>query len=97
MHDGNVNDFLNSATYEEVAVLYKESKYFFYGIIYDESTKRYSFVVDRFTLDGNFVETTYDKTAPTVEDCMTEFLQTPIIEGKTFWELEKDMTWIECW
>lgn len=97
MHDGNVNDFLDHATYEEVAVRYKGEKYFFYGIVYDKSTQSYSFVVERCHDDGSFAAVIYDRTAPTIEQCMSEFLQTPIIEGKTFWELEKDMTWIEGW
>ena len=97
MHDGNVNDFLSHAAYEEVAVRYKGEKYFFYGIVYDKSAKKYSFVVERCHDDGSFAAIIYDKAAPTIDQCMAEFLQTPIIEGKTFWELEKDMTWIECW
>ena len=97
MHDGNVNDFLDHATYEEVAVRYKGEKYFFYGIVYNKSTQNYSFVVERCHDDGSFSAVIYDRTAPTIEQCMSDFLQTPIIEGKTFWELEKDMTWIEGW
>ena len=45
--------------------------------------------------EGTFVGTVYDKTASTKAECMEQFFQTPINDGKTFWELEKDMTWIE--
>lgn len=45
--------------------------------------------------EGTFVGTVYDKTASTKVECMEQFFQAPIIDGKTFCELEKDMTWIE--
>ena len=96
MHGGNVNDFLDHATYEEVAALYNGTKYFFYGLCYDEKTKLYSFVVERCNPDGSYAETIYDKTSTDREWCLEQFIQTPIIDGKTFWQLEKDMTWIEC-
>lgn len=98
MKDGNVNDFLDHATYEEVAVEYKGYKYFFYGLRLDERTGLYTFVIERYTIgsnEGSFAGTVYDKSAPTKTECMEQFFQTPIIDGKTFWELEKDMTWIE--
>ena len=50
MKDGNVNDFLDHAAYEEVAVEYNGYKYFFYGLRQDEVTGLYTFVVAR----GNF-------------------------------------------
>lgn len=36
MKDGNVNDFLDRAGYEEVAVEYYGYKYFFYGLRKDD-------------------------------------------------------------
>ena len=98
MKDGNVYDFLDHAAYEEVAVEYNGYKYFFYGLRQDEVTGLYTFVVDRYTMnnpEGTFAGTVYDKAAPTKAECMEQFFQTPLIDGKTFWELEKDMTWIE--
>ena len=45
--------------------------------------------------EGTFAGTVYDKAAPAKAECLEQFFQTPLIDGKTFWELEKDMTWIE--
>lgn len=97
MHGGDVNEFLDKVVYNEVAVSYKDWKYLFYGVVYDKATGLYSFMIDRTNADKSVIEIIYDKTAPTAEQCMEEFLRTPIIEGKTFWELEKDMTWIETY
>ena len=77
MRDGNVNDFLDHAAYEEVAVEYNGYKYFFYGLRRDEETGLYTFVVERYTMDspeGTFVGTVYDKTASTKAECMLSHL-----------------------
>ena len=97
MRDGNVNDFLDHASYEEVAVEHGGYKYFFYGLRRDADTGMYSFAVDRFETgqNGAYLETVYDKVAPSISECMEQFFRTPLIDGKTFWELEKDMTWVE--
>ena len=73
MKDGNVNDFLDHAAYEEVAVEYNGYKYFFYGLRQDEVTGLYTFVVDRYTMnnpEGTFAGTVYDKAAPTKAECL---------------------------
>lgn len=98
MKDGNVKEFLDHAIYEKVAVEYGGYKYFFYGMRKDVNTGLYTFVVERFRLDCEedaFAGTVYDKSASTKEECPEQFLQTPIIDGKIFGEVEKDMTWIE--
>ena len=33
-------------------------------------------------------------TRPTVEEVMEEFAQIPLIDGKTFWELENELEWV---
>ena len=97
MKDGNVYDFLYHAGYEEVAVEYNGYKYFFYGLRKDEVTGLYTFVVERYTMNNPewIYAGVYDKAAPTKAECLEQFFQTPLSDGKTFWELEKDMTWIE--
>ena len=33
-------------------------------------------------------------TKPTVREVMEEFVRIPLIDGKTFWELEPDLEWV---
>ena len=33
-------------------------------------------------------------TRPTVEEVMAEFTHIPLIDGKTFWELENELEWV---
>lgn len=40
MRGGNVNEFLDHVTYEEVAVKYRGNKYFFHGLSIDDHRGR---------------------------------------------------------
>lgn len=97
MKDGNVYEFLDHSSYEEVAVEYGGYKFFFYGLRRDPITNLYSFTIERYELgfNGAYIDTVYDKQAPSKKECMEQFYYSPLFDGKTFWELEKDMTWIE--
>ncbi len=94
MKYGNVNDFVDHTTYEECAVMYHGIKYFFHGIIYHKDND-YSYDIVIWDDKGNYVKTVFDKRASSGEKCMELALNEPIFEGKTFWEAEKDMEWVE--
>ena len=94
MKSGNAHDFIDHATYEEVAVMYQGVKYFFYGLILN-SEGRYSFDIDIWDTDGNAVQTVFSGTFNSKDDCMSVFENSKIFNGKTFWEAEKDMEWVE--
>ncbi len=95
MKGGNVNKFIDQTTYEECAVLYKGIKYFFHGLIYDTEKNIYSYVIDVWDKSGNYEKTVFDKTASSAEECLELAQNEPIYEGKTFWEAESDMEWVE--
>ena len=93
MKDGDVNDFIDHSTYEEVAVMYEGNKYFFRGLIWDSSIAKFVYEIEYW--GDKITETVYRATAESADECMKQFLSAPIIDGKSFWELEKDMEWIE--
>ena len=93
MKDGNVNDFIDHSTYEEVAVLYNGKKYFFRGLMRDPIIEKYVFEIEYW--GDNITETVYCATAESADACMKLFLSEPIIDGKKFWDIEKEMTWVE--
>ena len=95
MKGGNVNKFIDQTTYEECAVLYKGTKYFFHGLIYDKDKNIYSYVIDVWDKNGDYEKTVFDKTASSAEECLALAQNEPIYEGKTFWEAESDMEWVE--
>lgn len=95
MIDGNASDFIDKITFQEEAVIYKGKKYFFHGLIYDPISKNYSFEIHLWDSLNNYVETVYECIAETQNECMQKVLTEPIIDGKCFWDIEQEMTWIE--
>ena len=95
MIGGNVQKFIDQTTFEECAVIFNGVKYFFHGLIFNREKNEYSYVIDVWSNDGNFDKTVFNQTAVTPEECLTLAQNAPIFEGKTFWEAEKDMEWVE--
>ena len=96
MKGGYVNDFLDHVTYEEVAVRYKGKKYFFHGLLWNSEIGMYEFTIDLWDDKDWYVDTVYQATAPTANECMKRFLSESIIDGYRFWDIEREMEWIEC-
>lgn len=95
MKGGNVNEFIDRTTYEECAVIYKGIKYFFHGIMFDKAKGEYTYVIDVWDNDGNYERTVFSQTTASVEKCLELAQNEPIFEGKTFWEAESDMEWVD--
>ena len=95
MKGGNVDKFIDQSTYEECAVIYKGVKYFFHGLIFDKEKNTYSYVIDIWDNNGNYEKTVFNKTSSSLEKCLELFQNEPLFDGKTFWEAEPDMEWVE--
>jgi hypothetical protein len=95
MRGGNVNEFLDHSTYEECAILYNGKKYFFHGLIRNERKNTYSYDIEIWNTNHHFEKRVFDGEYSSCEECMREALKQPIFEGKTFWEAEKDMEWVD--
>lgn len=55
----------------------------------------YEFIIDLWVEKDWYVETVYQTTAPTADECMSHFLSDPIVNGHRFWDIENEMEWIE--
>ena len=95
MKGGNVNDFIDHTTFEECAVIYKGEKYFFHGLIFDKEKNEYSYTIDACDKNVNFARTVFNQTAVSAEKCMELAQNKPIFDGKSFWEAESEMEWVE--
>lgn len=95
MKGGNVSDFIDQTTFEECAVMYKGVKYFFHGLMFDKAKNEYSYMIDVWDNDNNYIKTVFSKTSPTSEKCLELAQNEPIFDGKTFWTAEADMEWVE--
>lgn len=95
MEAGNVNEFLDCFTFEAVAVMYKGRKYFTDGVCFDESAGIYSFFIDEWNENNEFVRRVFSAEAKTIPECLKMLEEAPIWDGKTFWEAEDGMTWVD--
>lgn len=95
MEAGNVNEFLDCFTYQSVAVMYKGRKYFTDGVCFDKSAGIYSFAIDEWNDKNEFVRQVLKAEAATVSDCLELFEEAAIWDGKTFWEAEGEMVWVD--
>ncbi len=91
MIDGNVNEFVDILSRGgELWFLFRGVKYFFQG--WCEPNGMHVFVIDT----GSISDIYFWKTSSMrIEECMESFLSAPIWDGKTFWEVEHEMTWVD--
>lgn len=95
MRGGDATRFIEQTTLEECALIYNGVKYFFHGLIYDKKNNKYSYVIDTWDNDGNYIKTVFDKTHNTFDGCLALAQNEPIFNGKTFWEAENEMEWVD--
>lgn len=92
MINGNVNEFVDHIHYgDELVFLYEGKKYFLQGF---KLEGLYTLLLDRWDPPGDdyiWVGKGTDKAYP-----VEKFLNAPIFEGKTFWEAEKEIEWVDC-
>ena len=93
MIDGNVNEFVDGLYRgSEWWFLYKGKKYFIQGWWKDGLA---TLVLDC-SIEDQPAEYVWENTVPDMEDNVKKFLDAPIWDdGKNFWQVEKDMTWID--
>lgn len=91
MINGNLNDFIEKATYgDEIIFTYKEKKYFIQG--YKENGKCTLYLsqweppIDWYIWTGEGG----DKQYPVIE-----FLTAPIWSGKSFMDIESEVEWVD--
>jgi len=95
MIDGNARDFLNKLYYEDHYVIYNNEKFFFNGcqtkMSPDGTVEYVKLEVYNLTTD----ETIFSTQNALASDCVLAFEEAPIWNGKTFWEIENKMHWVD--
>lgn len=109
MINGYLQDFLDSGWYSESTIYYNGFIYWCEAST-DPETNITHFFVDRWkatTTDnilyneylkgGKFVEysTVYEQYDKDMDILKKNFLEAPIFDGKSFWQIEKDVAWLE--
>ena len=94
MEGGRVNDFIDAFSYQSVAVVYKGEKYFSDGITMRDDNK-YSFFIIKVDDNGEFLSDVYEYEGDSITDCIIAFEKATIWNGKSFYEVESEMTWVD--
>lgn len=95
MKNGNVDEFIDHTTYEECAVMYRGTKYFFYGMRFHKEKGVYSYDIAQWDAFGDHVRYVFQTTSDTPDKLLAIFYATPLWDGRTFWEAESEMEWVD--
>ncbi|MCR5670590.1 MAG: hypothetical protein K6G10_06255 [Butyrivibrio sp.] len=99
MINGNVKEFVDNLYYgSEMYFIFHDKRYFIQGWI--ENSVHYlvlDYSYEGIDLPKNYAFEGYIWEHKSTEsgECVQAFLDAPIWNGKTFYEVEKEMTWID--
>ena len=99
MINGDVKEFVNHLDFEHQAVIYNGHKLFFEGVIYynnHEGKDKYNFEIYQYSLDEIYEKDLFSVWCDSSSKCIEKFIQAPIFDGKTFWEVEQTMEQIDA-
>ena len=109
MINGSLEQFLDTGWFSEATVFYNGYLYWCEAV-FDETTRKNTFFVDRWRAenesnewyhsilnkDGKLeYERVYEDSDVDIEQIKKRFLEANIWDGKTFWEAESDIFWLD--
>ncbi len=96
MEAGNVNEFIDNLTMQDEMVRYNGNLYLFYGIRFDNDAGEYIASVDRFGKNiYEFEAEIFRYRSTSLSDCLNHLLEDNYWNGKSFWDVEKEMQWVD--
>lgn len=95
MIDGRAVDFIDKLYYEDHYAIYNGDKYFLNGCqsIKADDEKITSVRLEVYNLSAD--KTIFTITKESAEECIKAFEEAPIWNGKTFWDIESQMQWVD--
>ena len=92
MIDGNPQEFVDTLYLgEEVIFEFHQQRLFAQG--YNLSKNEAVFRIDRWRPEP--LETVYESHGTSVSKCVERFLEEKFFDGRSFWEVEKEITWCD--
>ena len=92
MINGNAQEFIAGLYYgDERFFLYNGRKYFIQGYYENGNPVLELYVLEPADSDFRWRSVSTDDSYP-----VAEFEKAEIFDNKTFWEVEKDMEWVDC-
>lgn len=95
MINGNANDFIDKLSYEDHYVMFDRKKYYFNGC--QTSKNKFGEIIrvkmEIYDLTNNL--TVFSVIKKSVSECLADFQKAKIFNGKSFWDVEKEMEWVD--
>ena len=95
MINGNASEFIDELTYQDHYAVYQGQKYYFNGCQchYDRNGDIVSVTLEVYNLTTK--EPVFSVTQSSASKCVDQFEKAKIFNGKTFWDAEKDIEWVD--
>lgn len=97
MKNGDVSEFVDGLYYgDERWFRYNGVKYFIQGWV---ENGQFSLMLDQMEPDPGYIGYAWSQTKPVAQrqEVVDAFLTDKIFDGKTFWEVEKEIIWVDEW
>lgn len=96
MINGNASEFIDELTYQDHYVNYQGQKYFFNGCQCKTNSNGdiSSVTLEVYNLTTD--TTAFTTTQQSIARCIEVFESSKFFNGKSFWEAEKEMEWVDC-
>ena len=93
MINGSANEFVDRIyTCQDTVFIYKGRKYWFQGYMPNENTVH----MEIFQTDPDAEDYVWEYNGSSIKEGEEAFQTAPIFDGKTFWEVEQEMEWVDC-
>ncbi len=90
MKNGDISEFVDGLYHgDERIFLYRGQKFFIEGLSYDDKNH---LLLYRWEPKSECV---WDGVSEIGRFCVDKFLQAPLFDGKTFWEVEQEIEWVD--
>ncbi len=96
MINGNAGNFIDELYYQDHYAIFRGEKLFFNGCQckVDNDKKIVSATLEIYNLKTNEVLFSTEQESPS--ECIKRFEDAPIFNGKTFWQAEGEIEWVDC-
>ncbi len=92
MINGNIDEFVDKLwSGEELSYTYNGRKYFSQGYLLDNG--QYRFELQLWEPEGKML---WHIEGLTHQKSFDTFMEQPFFEGKTFWQVEQEIEWVDC-
>ena len=95
MINGDANVFIDQLSYEDHYVLFNGVKYFLNGCQVSKTDEGKIISVRLEVYDLTSQTTIYSVTKKNISECLVDFQDAKIWNGKSFWEVEQDIEWVD--